>query len=107
MLMMMAKKKKKTAEYRLSFADRCRLMPAKLSDLNDNLLWIHDKKCEKCMARNKIRSECEFIGYKNNRLNYICKECNNCALSHQIKQLKSFRFCINFARVTLTSFSCC
>ena len=37
MLMMMAKKKK-TAEYRLSFVDRCRLMPAKLSDLNDNLL---------------------------------------------------------------------
>ena len=29
--------KKKTAEYRLSFLDRCRLMPAKLSDLNDNL----------------------------------------------------------------------
>ena len=51
------KKKKKTAEYRLSFADRCRLMPAKLSDLNDNLLWIHDKKGEKCMARKKIRSE--------------------------------------------------
>ena len=29
--------KKKTAEYRLNFLDRCRLMLAKLSDLNDNL----------------------------------------------------------------------
>ena len=38
MIMLMMAKKKKTAEYRLSFVDRCRLMPAKLSDLNDNLL---------------------------------------------------------------------
>ena len=88
--MMMMVKKKKTAEYRLSFVDRRRLIPAKLSDLNDNLSWIHDKKCEKCMTRKKIMSECKFIGYKNNRLNYRCKECNNYALSHQIKQLKSF-----------------
>ena len=36
-MMMMMVNKKKTAEYRLSFVDRCRLMPAKLSDRNDNL----------------------------------------------------------------------
>ena len=24
----------------------------------------------------KIKSECEFIEFKNNRLNYRCKECN-------------------------------
>ena len=28
------------------------------------------------MHRKKIKSECEFIGLKNNRLNYRCKECN-------------------------------
>ena len=28
------------------------------------------------MERKKIRSECEFIGLKDNRLNYKCKECN-------------------------------
>ena len=28
------------------------------------------------MERKKIRSECEFIGFKNNRLNYRCKEYN-------------------------------
>ena len=27
-------------------------------------------------GKKKIRSECEFIGLKNNRLNYKCKECN-------------------------------
>ena len=28
------------------------------------------------MERKKIRSECDFIGFKNNRLNYRCKECS-------------------------------
>ena len=28
------------------------------------------------VQRKKIKSECEFIGFKNNRLNYRCKECN-------------------------------
>ena len=28
------------------------------------------------MERKNIKSECEFIGLKNNRLNYRCKECN-------------------------------
>ena len=27
------------------------------------------------MERKNIKSECEFIGFKNNRLNYRCKEC--------------------------------
>ena len=26
-------------------------------------------------GRKKIRSECESIGFKNDRLNYKCKEC--------------------------------
>ena len=27
------------------------------------------------MERKNIKSECEFIGFKNDRLNYRCKEC--------------------------------
>ena len=27
------------------------------------------------MERKNIKSECDFIGFKNNRLNYRCKEC--------------------------------
>ena len=61
--------KKKTVGYRLSFFDSCRLMPGKLSDLVDNLSEIHDKECERSMKR-----KCEFIGFKNNRLNYKCKK---------------------------------
>ena len=41
--------KKKTAEYRLSFIDSYRLMPAKLLDLIDNLSGTHDKECKNCI----------------------------------------------------------
>ena len=50
-------------------------MPSKLSNLVDNLSEINNKDCKTCMERKNIKSECEFIGFKNNRLNYRCKEC--------------------------------
>ena len=59
-------KKEKTAKYRLSFVDSCRLIQNKLSDLVDNLSGIHDKKWKKCMEIKTSRSECKFIGYRNN-----------------------------------------
>ena len=65
-----AGEKKKTAEYRLILVESCGLMPGKLSDLVDNLSGIHYKECKKCATRKKIRSECKFIGHRNNRLNY-------------------------------------
>ena len=49
-------------------------MQSKLSDLLDNLSGINNKEC-KIMHGKKIKSVCEFIGFKNNRLNYKCKEC--------------------------------
>ena len=45
-------------------------MQSKLSDLVDNLSEIYKKECDKCMKRNGIKSDCNFIGLKNNRLNY-------------------------------------
>ena len=51
-------------------------MPSKLSNLVDNLPEINNKDCKTCIERKNIKSECEFIGLKNNRLNYRCKECN-------------------------------
>ena len=50
-------------------------MQSKLSDLIDNLSGINHKECKSCMERKKSKSECDFIGFKNNRLNYKCKEC--------------------------------
>ena len=51
-------------------------MPSKLSNLVDNLSEINNKDCKTCIERKDIKSECEFIGLKNNRLNYRCKQYN-------------------------------
>ena len=50
-------------------------MSTSSSNLVDNLSGVYDKECKKCMERKKIRLHCEFIGFKNCRLNYKCKEC--------------------------------
>ena len=52
-------------------------MSASLSSLVDNLSEINKKECKTCMERNNIKSECKLIKFKNNRLNYKCKECND------------------------------
>ena len=44
-------------------------MQSKLSDLVDNIPEIKEKECLKC------KEKCEFIGFKNDRLNYRCKDC--------------------------------
>ena len=61
-------------------------MPSKLSDLVDNPSEIDNKDCKTCIGRKNIKSECEFIGLKNNRLNYRCKECNGTS-TKSIKEL--------------------
>ena len=50
-------------------------MSHKLSDLIDNLSEINNKDCKTCMEGKNIKLECDFIEFKNNRLNYRCKEC--------------------------------
>ena len=53
-------------------------MSASLSDLADNLSGIfYSIKCKSCMEKIKINSECCFVGLKNNRLIYRCKDCKN------------------------------
>ena len=49
------------------------------------------------MERKKFRSECEFIGLKDNRLKYKCKECND-ASAKSVDDLKekfptTYKFC--------------
>ena len=67
----------RTITYRLKFIDRFRFISNSLSSLVDNLSEIYKKECKSCKERKKIMSECNFIGLKNNRLHYKCKECNN------------------------------
>ena len=49
-------------------------MLTSLSSLVDNLSEIFKTKCIGCEERRKIKSVCNFIGLKNNKLNYECKE---------------------------------
>ena len=50
-------------------------MSTSLSSLVDHLSKIYKKECKGCEERRKIKSVCNFIGLKNNKLNYECKEC--------------------------------
>ena len=52
-------------------------MLTSLSSLVDNLSEIYKKECKSCKERKKIMSVLKFIGLKNNRLYYECKECND------------------------------
>ena len=65
----------KTITYKLKFIDSFRFMLISLSKLADNLSEIYKKECKGCKKRKKIKSACNFIGLKNNKLNYKCKEC--------------------------------
>ena len=51
-------------------------MSTSLSELVDNMSGISNTiECKSCTEKIKINSECCFVGLKNNRLIYICKEC--------------------------------
>ena len=50
-------------------------MSTSLSSLVDSLSEIYIKECKGCEERRRIRSVCDFIGLKNNKLSYECKAC--------------------------------
>ena len=79
-------------------------MQSKLSDLADNLSEINNKDCKKCMERKNIRSECEFIGLKNNRLNYKCKECNETSAKSVNDLIEKFPTTYKFCNGNLNKF---
>ena len=49
-------------------------MSTSLSSLVDNLSEIYKKECKGCKERRKIKSVCNFIGLKDDKSNYECKE---------------------------------
>ena len=95
-----------TITYKIKFIDSCRFIQSKLSDLVDNLSEIKNKGCKKCMERKNIKSECEFTGSKNNRLNYRCKECRGKSTKPISGLIESFRAYINFVMVILINLFC-
>ena len=69
----------KTITYKFKFIDSFRFMSTSLLSLVDNLSEIYSKECKGCEERKK-KSICDFIGLKNNKLCYKCKECNKILL---------------------------
>ena len=70
--------KGKTSTFKLKFIDNYRFVQSKLSDLLDNFSKIFNNECKSCMKRKKFffqNSEFDYIGFRDNRLNYKCKEC--------------------------------
>ena len=63
----------KKITYKLKFIDSYRFMSTLLSNVVDDLSGFCDKECKKSIEK-KNRLNCEFIRFKNGRLNYICKE---------------------------------
>ena len=59
--------------YKLKFIDSSRFTSTSLSNLIDNLSG--KKECKGCKERRKVKSAHNFIGPKNIKLNYKCKEC--------------------------------
>ena len=95
--MPLKKENHKKVTYKLKFIDSYRFMSISLSNLVDNLSGVYDKECKKCMERKKIRLNCQFIGFKNGRLNYKCKECKTLYTKIANESIKIFpalyKFC--------------
>ena len=68
----------KKITFKLKRIDSYRFMQSKLSDLVDNLSKINKKECSKCMRK---KLECDYIGFKDNRLRCKCKKCKKNSLS--------------------------
>ena len=66
----------KKIAHKLRFMDSFWFMSTSLSELVDNMSGIFNSlECKSCIEKIKINSECCFVGLKNNRLIYRCKEC--------------------------------
>ena len=70
-------------------------MLTSLSDLADNLSEINKKECKASMEKRNIKSECDFIEFENNGLNYKCKECGKRCFNSINELIKTFSNCLS------------
>ena len=66
---------RKTILCKLKFTESFRFMSTSISILVDNLSEIYQKEFKGCKERRKIKSVCNFIGLKNNKLRCKCEGC--------------------------------
>ena len=94
----------KTITYKIKFIDNYRFIQSKLSHLVDNLSEINNKDYKKYMERKTIKSECDFIGFKNNRLNCRCKECKGTCTKSINELIEKFPRMYQFCNGDLNKF---
>ena len=81
---------RKTITYKLKFIDSLRFMNTSISDLGDSLSEIYKKEWKGWEERRKIKSSCNLIRLKNNKLNYECKECKERCLKPINRLINNF-----------------
>ena len=79
----------KTITYKLKFIDSYRFISSSLSSLVNNLSEIYKKEGKVCEEK-IVKSVCNFIGLKINKLNYECKECKKAWLKPANGLIKKF-----------------
>ena len=90
----------KTATYKLKFIDSFRFMSTLLSNLADNSSGIYSKKCKD----KNCKSECDFIGLKNNKLRYKCNKYKKIWLKPVNGLIKKFPSAYQFCNSDLIKF---
>ena len=94
----------KKIAYKLRVIDTFVFMFTSLSELVDNISGILNSiECKSCIEKRKINSEYCFVGLKNNRLIYECKECKD-EWKRPINELIEKLVYTNFVIVTLINF---
>ena len=79
-------------------------MYTSLSNLVDKLSGVYDKECKNTMERKKIWLNCKFIGFKNGRLNYRCKECKKSYTKLANESIKNFPTLYKFCNGDINKF---
>ena len=74
------------------------------TSLSNNLSRVYNKECKKCIERKKNWFNCEFIWFKNGKLNYKCKECTKSYTKVANESIKDFPTLYKFCNGDLNTF---
>ena len=89
--------------FKCNKSDRIWLKPS-LSNIVNSISEINKKECKACMERKNIKSECDFIGIKDNQLSYKCKQCNKKYLNPVNELIKKFTSIYQFCNGDFNKF---
>ena len=92
----------KNITYKLKFIDSYRFMSTSSNHVDILLGFMINN--EKMHGKKKIRLNCEFIGFKNGRLNYKCKECKKSCTKLTNESIKNFPTLYKFCNGDLNKF---